>query len=114
MPEITCTALTKLYYSIGEVAKMFEVNPSLLRYWEKEFDLVVTKKNAKGNRQYSVKEIEYLNKIYHLVKTKGFTHEGAKNQLKQKRVAPTPENPDQEIILILEKIRTRLRAIKTS
>ncbi len=114
MPEINSTALTKLYYSIGEVAKLFDVNPSLLRFWEKEFDLVVTKKNAKGNRQYSVKEIETLNKIYNLIKTKGFTHEGAKNQLKQKRVSMVQDNPDQDLILQLEKIKTRLIAIKTS
>ena len=68
MPSIENQTLSKLYYSIGEVAEMLQVNASLLRFWEKEFNLVVSKKNKKGNRLFSVKEIEQIKRIYHFVK----------------------------------------------
>lgn len=60
----------KLYYSISEVAKMFDVNESLLRFWEKEFPIIKPKKNAKGSRQYRKEDIENIRLIYHLVKEK--------------------------------------------
>ena len=75
---IDIQSLTKMYYSIGELSKMLEVNASLLRFWEKEFGLKVSKRNKKGNRLYSVKEIEVINKIYALVKVNGYTLDGAK------------------------------------
>ena len=77
--------LTKLYYSIGEVAKMFEVNTSLLRFWEKEFHQLHPKKNQRGKRLYSPKDIETFKMIYHLVKERGFTIEGARNKLKDNK-----------------------------
>lgn len=73
---------TKLYYSIGEVAEMLQVNASLLRYWEKEFDLIRPRKNAKGDRLFTNEDIEKLKLVYNLVKEKGYTLEGAKIQLK--------------------------------
>jgi DNA-binding transcriptional MerR regulator len=73
---------TKLYYSIGEVAEMLQVNASLLRYWEKEFDMIKPRKNAKGDRLFTRDDIEKLKLVYHLVKEKGYTLEGAKIQLK--------------------------------
>ncbi len=73
---------TKLYYSIGEVAEMLQVNASLLRYWEKEFDMIRPRKNAKGDRLFTNEDIEKLKLVYHLVKEKGYTLEGAKIQLK--------------------------------
>jgi DNA-binding transcriptional MerR regulator len=73
---------TKLYYSIGEVAEMLQVNASLLRYWEKEFDMIKPRKNAKGDRLFTNEDIEKLKLVYHLVKEKGYTLEGAKIQLK--------------------------------
>jgi DNA-binding transcriptional MerR regulator len=76
--------LTKLYYSIGEVAAFFQVNASLIRFWEKEFQVISPKKNRKGNRLFSPKDIENIEKIYQLVKVRGFTLEGAKNALKLK------------------------------
>jgi DNA-binding transcriptional MerR regulator len=76
--------LDKLYYSIGEVAKMFNVNTSLIRYWEKEFPIIRPKKNQKGNRQFTKKDIENIHKIHYLVKDRGMTLEGAKNYLKTK------------------------------
>ena len=72
----------KLYYSIGEVSKAFKVNASLIRFWEKEFSDLNPKKNSKGTRRYSLVDIEKLQIIHHLVKEKGYTLEGAKEQLK--------------------------------
>jgi len=77
--------LNKLYYSIGEVAEMFDVNASLIRYWEKEFDILKPKKNKKGNRLFTPKDIENLHLIYHLVKERGFTLDGAKKKLKDNK-----------------------------
>lgn len=73
----------KRYYGIGEVAKAFEVNTSLIRFWEKEFDVLRPKKNAKGNRKFTPEDIQNLKLIYHLVKERGFTLEGAKTHLKE-------------------------------
>ncbi len=74
----------KLYYSIGEVSQMFEVNASLIRFWEKEFSVIRPKKNKKGNRLFTQKDVDNFRLIYHLVKEKGFTLEGAKKQLREK------------------------------
>lgn len=68
----------KLYYSIGEVAKAFDVNTSLIRYWEQEFPILRPKKNKKGNRYFTPEDIQHLKTIYHLVKEKGYTLDGAK------------------------------------
>lgn len=70
-----------MYYSIGEVAEMFEVNASTLRFWEKEFKQIKPDKNRQGKRLYSVKDIENIKLIHHLVKEKGFTLKGAKSKL---------------------------------
>ena len=77
--------LTKLYYSIGEVAEMFKVNTSLIRFWEKEFDILKPKKNKKGNRLFTKTDIQNLRLIYHLVKERGYTLEGAKQKLKDNK-----------------------------
>lgn len=74
--------IEKLYYSIGEVAELFNVAPSLIRFWESEFDLIQPKKNRKGNRQFTKEDIDSVRTIYHLVKEKGFTLQGAKEMLK--------------------------------
>lgn len=74
--------IEKLYYSIGEVAEMFNVAPSLIRFWESEFEVIQPKKNRKGNRQFTREDIENVRTIYHLVKEKGFTLQGAKEMLK--------------------------------
>lgn len=68
----------KLYYSIGEVAKAFDVNTSLIRYWEQEFPIIKPKKNKKGNRYFTPSDIHHLQIIYHLVKEKGYTLDGAR------------------------------------
>lgn len=100
----------KRYYGIGEVAKAFKVNTSLIRFWEKEFDILKPKKNAKGNRKFTQEDIENLKFIYHLVKVRGFTLEGAKIHLKdQKQEALSTF----EIINKLKGIKAQLIKIKT-
>ena len=74
--------IEKKYYSIGEVASMFNVATSLIRFWESEFELIRPKKNRKGNRQFTKDDIENVKIIYHLVKERGFTLQGAKDMLK--------------------------------
>ena len=73
---------TKLFYKIGEVAKMFNVNISAVRFWEKEFDILKPKKNKKGNRLFTNKDVKNIEIIYHLLKDRGFTVEGAKKKLR--------------------------------
>jgi len=75
----------KLFYKIGEVADMFAVNVSLIRFWEKEFDILKPKKNKKGNRLFTKKDVDNMNVIFHLVKERGFTLDGAKQKLKENK-----------------------------
>jgi len=75
----------KLYFPIGEVAEMFSVNTSLIRFWEKEFDILKPKKNKKGNRLFTPVDVENIRLIFHLVKEKGYTLDGAKKLLDSKR-----------------------------
>lgn len=74
--------IEKRYYSIGEVAEMFEVATSLIRFWEGQFNTIKPKKNKNGVRQYTKQDIESIRTIYHLVKEKGFTLSGAKDALR--------------------------------
>ena len=99
----------KRYYGIGEVAKAFGVNTSLLRFWEKEFDILKPKKNAKGNRKFTPEDIKNLQFIYHLVKERGFTLEGAKTHLKEEKKESLNNF---EIISKLEGIKSQLIKIK--
>ncbi len=99
----------KRYYGIGEVAKAFDVNTSLIRFWEKEFDAIQPKKNAKGNRRFTPKDIQNLQLIYHLVKERGFTLDGAKVHLREER-QKTLSNF--EIIQKLERVKSELIKIK--
>ena len=99
----------KRYYSIGEVAKAFGVNASLIRFWDKEFDILKPKKNAKGNRMFTPEDVKNLQLIYHLVKERGFTLEGAKTHLKEGQ----KKTLDQfEIISKLEAVKLKLLRIK--
>lgn len=79
------TEQTKLYYTIGEVAVLFNVNASLIRFWEKEFDVLNPRKNKKGNRLFTQEDVDNLRIIYHLVKERGFTLQGAKSKLKENK-----------------------------
>ena len=99
----------KLYYSIGEVAEMFKVAPSLIRFWEKEFDILKPKKNAKGNRKFTPEDVKNLQLIYHLVKERGFTLDGAKIHLKENQKKTLDKF---EIIRKLETIKAQLSALK--
>ena len=99
----------KRYYGIGEVARAFDVNTSLIRFWEKEFDMIQPKKNAKGNRKFTPEDIKNLQLIYHLVKERGFTLEGAKTHLREERLK-TLNNF--EIIQKLERVKAELKKIK--
>lgn len=99
----------KRYYSIGEVARAFDVNASLIRFWDKEFDILKPKKNAKGNRMFLPEDIKNLQLIFHLVKERGFTLDGAKTHLKEGQKKTLDKF---EIISKLETIKTQLTNIK--
>ena len=97
--------ITKKYFTIGEVAEKLEVNTSLIRFWETEFEELSPKKNKKGTRRYSSIDVEKLQTIHHLVKEKGYTLDGAKDQLKTL-------NKNFEVIKKLEKVKANLINIK--
>tara|TARA_B110000459_G_scaffold88916_1_gene99550 strand:+ start:4011 stop:4337 length:327 start_codon:yes stop_codon:yes gene_type:complete len=97
----------KRYYSIGEVAKAFNVNPSLLRFWEKEFEEIKPKKKQSGNRKYTSENVLIIQFIYHLIKEKGLTLQGAKKQLRLKKNG----NPKEEILAKLERIKDSLNQL---
>ena len=99
----------KRYYAIGEVAEAFGVNTSLIRFWEKEFDALKPKKNAKGNRLFTPQDIKNLELIFHLVKERGFTLEGAKIHLKEEKKKTLTNF---EIIRKLQTIKSELTKIK--
>lgn len=101
--------IKKLYHSIGEVASMFEVNKSLIRFWEKEFSIIKPKKNKKGNRYFTEKDIDNFKIIFHLVKERGYTLDGAKKKLRENKEG-TIKNV--EIINQLKEIRLQLMAIR--
>lgn len=100
----------KLYYSIGEVARAFDVNASLIRYWEQEFPIIKPKKNKKGNRYFTPDDIDKFKMIFHLVKEKGYTLDGA-------RIALTTNSKISETISIIDRlefIKSELLKLKQS
>jgi len=99
----------KLFYSIGEVAAIFDVNESLLRFWEKEFDTIKPKKNSKGTRSYTKEDIEDIRQIYFLVKEKGMTLIGAKKRIKEERKGVSAQI---EVVDRLRKVREELLKMK--
>ncbi|MFJ1472723.1 MerR family transcriptional regulator [Capnocytophaga cynodegmi] len=101
----------KLYYTIGEVAKAFDVNTSLIRFWEKEFEIINPKKNAKGSRKFSPDDVRKLQLIYHLVKEQGHTLGGARQKL-QENTQKTFSN--YEIVEKLERVKQMLIYLKES
>lgn len=122
MPKVSEDQLTKLYYSIGEVAGMFEVNTSLIRFWEKEFPTISPKKNKKGKRLFTPKDILKIERIYILVKEEGYTLDGAKKALNSKlgsssvleQSEPTETTTNEEVIDRLEVIKKRLIRLRTN
>lgn len=99
----------KLYYSIGEVCKILNVNASLIRFWEKEFDVLKLKKNKKGNRLFTKDDLEHIKLIYHLVKKRGFTLQGAKDKLKAGKGNAKNEA---QVVQSLEKVKAFLLELK--
>lgn len=103
--------IEKLYYTIGEVSKMFDVNTSLIRFWEKEFDIIKPQKNKKGNRLFTPEDVKNFQVIYHLVKERGFTLQGAKDKLKGNKEGVSN---DAEIVATLQKLKGFLLEIKAN
>jgi DNA-binding transcriptional MerR regulator len=101
----------KIYYSISEVAAMFNVNASLIRFWEKEFEIIKPFKNKKGNRLFTKQDIDNFHIIYHLVKERGFTLQGAKDKLNDNK---TEIIDNHEIVKSLQKVRDFLIEIKSN
>jgi len=101
----------KLYYSIGEVAKMFNVNASLIRFWEKEFDIIKPQKNRKGNRSFTAADIDNFRRIFYLVKERGYTLQGAKEKLRQNKDEVFNEV---DMIASLERVKSFLLELKKS
>ncbi len=99
----------RLYYSIGEVADMFSVNTSLIRFWEKEFDVIKPKRNKKGTRFFTTKDVDNLHIIYNLVKERGYTLLGAKEKIKKN---PKEIYEDLEMINTLKKARNFLLDVR--
>jgi len=100
----------KLFYSIGEVATMFNVNTSLIRFWEQEFEIIKPKKNKKGNRLFTQADIDNLHIIYNLAKERGYTLQGVKAKLKENKKEDTSDNF--EVVKTLKKIRELLIEVK--
>jgi DNA-binding transcriptional MerR regulator len=101
--------IEKLYYTIGEVAEIFKVAPSLIRFWQSEFDIINPKKNKKGNRQFTKSDIDNIKIVYHLVKEKGYTLQGAKEIIKADK-GQVKDNF--EMIRSLEKVKDFLIELK--
>ncbi len=100
---------TKRYYTIGEVAEMFEVSTSLIRFWESEFDLLKPHKNSKGERRFTLQNIKQLREIYTLVKERGFTLKGAKKELENKKKRLKQKKA---IVEKLEEVKSYLEKLK--
>ena len=99
----------KMFYSMGEVSEMFDVNPSLIRHWESKFDCLRPHKNKKGNRMFSPSDVEKLKQIYHLVKERGMTLEGANKAMKGSRGGVSR---DTELLERLQRIRAALEEVR--
>lgn len=102
--------IEKKYYTIGEVASMFKVATSLIRFWEGEFDIINPRKNKRGNRQFTKGDIDNVRIIYHLVKEKGYTLQGAKDELR-KHGAPAQQEKI-EMIDTLKNLKDFLTTLK--
>lgn len=101
--------IQKRYYTIGEVAEMFKVNTSLIRFWETEFDMLRPKKNKKGDRQFTQKDIDCIKQIFHLVKEKGYTLQGAKDLMKARS---QQQSENAALVQSLEKIKAFLTELR--
>lgn len=109
MPQPKETLL-KRYYTISEVASMFGVSTSLIRFWETEFEVLKPHKNAKGDRRFTPENIEQIKKVYHLVKERGFTLQGAKQELRQRHEEGKKKT---DVLESLRNLRNQLEALKS-
>ncbi len=103
--------IVKKYYTIGEVAKELKVATSLIRFWETQFDFIRPKKNAKGNRKYTQEDLKKIRLVYHLVKEKGFTLQGAQEHIKNSKDGIDSQA---DLVVSLKRIRTFMVALKNS
>ncbi|MEG2614231.1 MAG: MerR family transcriptional regulator [Alistipes sp.] len=101
----------KLFYSMGEVSEMFDVNSSLIRHWESQFSVLKPKRNKKGNRLFTPEDVENLKRIYHLVKEQGMTLDGAKKALRQHRDDEKGSH-DMELLERLQRVRSLLEEVR--
>lgn len=101
--------IKKVYYRIGEVAEMFDVNISLIRFWEKEFDIIKPYRNKKGNRFFTQSDVDNFHIIYHLVRESGYTLQGARDKLKG-NFAEVADN--HQVVKTLQEIKTFLLNLK--
>jgi len=108
MKEITHTQ-GKIYYTMGEVAEMFDVTPALIRHWESKFDILKLQKNRKGNRLFTPADVDHFKLIYHLVKERGMTLAGAEKRIRQNK---TGAMRDMEVVDRLQHIRALLAEIR--
>lgn len=100
----------KIYFKIGEVTKRFDVNPSLIRYWEKQFDFIRPKKSNKGTRLYTRKDIDHFEILFHLIKEKGMTVNGAKEYLEKHKNQGSVDKLD--VINTLKRVKSILQEVK--
>ena len=107
--QIEIPKLTKVYYSIGEVADMFKVNTSLIRFWDKEFDIIQPKKNKKGNRQFTQEDVKNYHLIHFLVKEGGYTLKGAKDKIKGNK---NEVSNQQQLVKKMSRIKSFLLQLK--
>jgi DNA-binding transcriptional MerR regulator len=101
--------ISKMYYTMGEVSAMFDVNQSLIRYYEREFDILQPKKNKKGNRYFTPEDVENLKIIFHLIRDKGYTLTGAKDHLKN-NIGDTKDT--QNVLNTLENLKKFLLEVR--
>ncbi|NJB84773.1 DNA-binding transcriptional MerR regulator [Lewinella marina] len=109
MPNDTSDDDLKRYYSIGEVAKKLDVNTSLIRFWENEFSHIKPNKNSRGDRRFTKENIQQLREVYHLVRERGFTLDGARKEI---AAGGKTDNGKQQVIDSLLKVRRRLEELQ--
>ncbi len=107
--QVKAKPAEKIYYTMGEVAELFKVTHSLIRFWEKEFDIIKPYRNKKGNRLFTKEDVKNFHIIYHLVKERGFTLQGAKDKLNEN---PEDTANNAEIVDSLQKIKRFLEELK--
>ena len=98
----------KLYYSMGEVTEMFDVEPSLIRYWCSQFSCLKPKRNAKGNRMFTPQDIDRLKRIHHLLKEKKMTIEGAQKAMRKRNIEAEEKDSDISLLEQLQSLRAML------